>query len=133
VPGALFSLGDAHAAQGDGEVCVTAIETGLRDITVRFDLQSQRDLQAPEFRCGVHAPVWDTTGWFATTGVETDLLTAARAAIRNMIGHLERERGLTREEAYMLCSVVVDLRINEIVNAGSYVVSAMLPDAIFTA
>jgi len=131
VPGARFSLGDAHAAQGDGEVCVTAIETGLRDITVRFDLHKDRPLSAPEFRHGVHAPVWDTTDWFATTGVEDDLLTAARAAVRRMIDHLVAERGLSREDAYILCSVAVDLRINEIVNAGRYVVSANLPEAIF--
>lgn len=131
VEGAHFSLGDAHAAQGDGEVCVTAIETGLRNITLRFELRDDRALDAPEFVHGVHAPVWDTTAWFATTGVESDLLAAARGALRRMITHLVRERGLSPEDAYILCSVAVDLRINEIVNAGTYVVSANLPEAIF--
>jgi acetamidase/formamidase len=128
---ALFSVGDAHAAQGDGEVCITAIETGMTS-TLRFTLRQDFSLASPEFQtAGPLTPKTNTGAWYATTGVEPDLMEATKQAIRNMIAYLGRSRGLTREEAYVLCSVAVDLKISEVVDAPNWVVSAFLPLSIF--
>jgi acetamidase/formamidase len=130
VEGALFSCGDAHAAQGDGEVCVTGIESPMYG-ALRFTLLKDRSIPAPQF----HTP--DAVGplvlgaWYGTTGVGPDLYVGAQEAVRAMIDYLVGEHGLTREEAYVLCSLVVDLRISEIVDAGQYVVSALLPLEVF--
>ena len=88
VSGALVSLGDAHAAQGDGEVAIS--------------------------------------------GVEPDLMEASRAAVRAMIDHLVSERGLSREDAYMLCSLAGDLKVTEVVDAPNWMVGCFMPDAVFT-
>jgi acetamidase/formamidase len=131
-PRALFSCGDAHAAQGDGEVCVTGIECGLEQATLRFTLQKERPLAAPQYT--VPGPLTrrvDDGGWYATTGVGPDLYRGAQDAVRAMIDRLVDEHGLTREDAYVLASLVVDLKISEIVDAGEYVVSALLPLAVF--
>ena len=131
VPGALFSCGDGHAAQGDGEVCITAIECEMT-ATLRFTLHKGREL--PEFQfhtAGPLLPRTNSAGWYATTGHAPDLMEASRNAIRHMIAHLVREHGLTREEAYILCSVAVDLKISEIVDAPNWVVSAFLPLSLF--
>lgn len=129
VEGALFSVGDAHAAQGDGEVCVTAVEMAAR-ITLRFDLQPGRRLAEPVFRTPAAAP-GPGGPWFATTAHGPDLYRAAQQAVRYMIEHLVQERGLSREEAYALASVAVDLRISEVVDAPNWIVSALLPESIF--
>jgi acetamidase/formamidase len=131
VPGALFSGGDGHAAQGDGEVCITAIETDMT-ATLRFSLHKGREL--PEFQFWTAGPLLPRTNgreWFATTGHGPDLMEAARNAVRHMIAWLVREHGLTREEAYILCSVAVDLKLSEVVDAPNWVVSAFLPMALF--
>jgi acetamidase/formamidase len=131
VPGALFSCGDGHAAQGDGEVCITAIETEMT-ATLRFTLHKGREL--PEFQfysAGPLVPRTNTAGWYATTGHGPDLMEAARTAVRHMIDHLGREYGLGREEAYILCSVAVDLKLSEVVDAPNWVVSAFLPLSLF--
>jgi acetamidase/formamidase len=73
----------------------------------------------------------DLGAWYGTTGVGGDLYAAAQDATRAMIDHLTGNYGLSREDAYLLCSLVVDLRISEIVDAGVYIVSALLPEAIF--
>jgi acetamidase/formamidase len=132
VDGALFSVGDAHAAQGDGEVCVTAVEMMSR-VRLRFGLQPQRHLKEPQLRTrGPLSPGTNRGPHFATTAHGPDLFAAAQQAIRYMIEHLVRERGLSREEAYVLSSVAVDLRISEIVDAPNWIVSAFLPEGIFT-
>ncbi len=131
VPGALFSCGDGHAAQGDGEVCITAIECDMT-ATLRFDLIKGQELPEFQYRtAGPLDPRTNTAPWYATTGHGPDLMEAARAAIRHLIAWLVREHGLTREEAYILCSVAADLRISEIVDAPNWVVSALLPLSIF--
>ena len=131
VEGALFSIGDLHFAQGDGEVCGTAIEVAGA-VTVRFTLHEG----GPGFRF----PVFETPGSparrsFATTGIPVDagmdLNAAARAALLAMIDHLERRYGFERAAAYALCSVVVDLRISEVVDVPNPVVSALLPLDVF--
>jgi acetamidase/formamidase len=131
VDGALFSTGDAHAAQGDGEVCVTAVEMSAR-VTARFDLQRGRAQPEPTLRTrGPLAAGTNRGPFFATTAHGPDLFAAAQQAIRYMIDHLVRERGLSPEQAYVLCSVAVDLKISEIVDAPNWIVSAFLPDSIF--
>ena len=131
VDGALFSVGDGHAAQGDGEVCVTAVEMKAR-VTLRFGLQSGRRLAEPQLRTsGPLARGTNTSPHFATTAHSPDLFAAAQQATRYMIEHLVRERGLSREEAYILSSVAVDLRISEIVDAPNWIVSAFLPEGVF--
>jgi acetamidase/formamidase len=127
VDGALLSVGDAHAAQGDGEVCVSAVEMSAR-VTLRVDLRRGRSLREPQFR----TPGQPARGAeFATTAHGPDLFAASRQAVRYLIEHMAAERGLTREEAYVVASVAADLRISEIVDAPNWIVSAFLPEAIF--
>ena len=131
VEGALFSVGDAHAAQGDGEVCITAAEMSAT-VTLNIDLAQQRSLAEPQMRAA--GPLSAATGqgpFFATTAQGPDLYASSQRAIRYMIEHLVAERGLSREEAYILCSVTVDLKITEIVDAPNWMVSAFLPECVF--
>ncbi len=121
--GALFSVGDVHAAQGDGEVCGTGIECGGA-VTLRFDLRRDRRLTAPEYRVPALPPPGPRYG---TTGVAPDLMEATRAAVRGMIAYLRAEHDLSFADAYILCSVAVDLTISEVVDAPNWVVSALLP------
>jgi acetamidase/formamidase len=129
--GALYSMGDGHAAQGDGEVCGTAIETPMR-ATVRLTVRKDIQVQEPQFLTG--GPLTarsNTASYYATDGIGPDLMEAARNAIRHMIDYLQRTYGLTRPDAYMLCSVMVDLKVCEIVDAPHWVISAFLPQSIF--
>ena len=145
VPGALFSTGDGHFAQGDGEVCVTAVEMGATPV-IRFKLHKglaeRRSFNTPVF----HRETYFTSPEMAAperfTGVmgmpftddgEIDaenLTLACRNAVRNMMALLE-ERGFSANQAYVICSVAVDLRISNVVDVPNYVVTAMLPEAIF--
>jgi acetamidase/formamidase len=131
VEGALFSCGDAHAAQGDGEVCVTGIEAPMY-AALRFTLQKGRKIPAPQFvTAGGLLPKVNHAGFYATTGVGPDLYRGAQDALRAMIDYLGETYRLSAEEAYVLASLVVDLKISEVVDAGVYVVSAFLPLAVF--
>ena len=130
---ALFSCGDAHAAQGDGEVCVTGLECPLY-AALRFTLQKGRRIPAPQFvTAGPLTPRVDGAGFYGTTGVGPDLYAAAQDAVRAMIAHLSETYGLSRGDAYVLSSLCVDLKISEIVDAGQYIVSALVPLAVFRA
>lgn len=131
VPGALFSAGDTHLAQGDGEVCGTAVESQL-DMKVRIGLEKGYRIPAPQFSVGSPLRGKEAdAGYFATTGVGPDLFAAAQDAVRAMIEHLGREYGLEADLAYMLCSVAVDLKISEMVDQPNWVVSAYLPRGVF--
>jgi acetamidase/formamidase len=133
VDGALFSTGDAHAAQGDGEVCVTGLESPMYG-AFRFTLHKDRPIPAPQYLTGGPlAPRVADGPWYGTTGVGPDLFVGAQEAVRAMVDHIASEYGLSPEDAYLLCSLCVDLRISEIVDAGQYVVSALLPLKIFGA
>jgi acetamidase/formamidase len=130
-PGALLSVGDAHAAQGDGEVCITAIEMAAT-VTLRVDLDKGRALKAPQFRtAGPLCQATNRARHFATMAHGPDLFANAQQAVRYMIERLCAERGLSREEAYVLCSVCVDLKISQIVDAPNWTVSAFLPEIVF--
>jgi formamidase len=132
VPGALFSIGDLHFAQGDGEVCGTAIEV-VGAVTVRFALH-EGTRSRPRFP-SYETPARPGRRSFATTGISVDagmdLNVAARAALLEMIHHLERTYGFERPAAYAFCSVAVDLRISEVVDVPNPVVSALLPLDVF--
>ncbi|MFA5569024.1 MAG: acetamidase/formamidase family protein [Trueperaceae bacterium] len=131
VPGALLSIGDTHAAQGDGEVCGTAVETAMT-VRVRVNLRKGAGYTNPRYEVTAAAagePM--PKGFYATTGVAPDLLDATKDAIRAMIDHLGKEYGLEPNLAYALCSVAVRLRISEVVDMPNWVVSAVLPRHIF--
>lgn len=132
VPGALFSVGDTHAAQGDGEVCGTAIESPMA-VTVQFGLLKGANLSAPQFETpGPVTRHLDDKGYYVTTGVGPDLMAAGRDAVTAMIEHLGRRYGLAPEDAYLLSSVACDLRISEIVDLPNWVVSFYLPLELFS-
>ena len=139
VPGALFSIGDLHFAQGDGETGGTGIEMAGTAI-VRFGLQKQPDWRPtyPAFQ----APPEPQREWFATTGISVtpsgrneslDLNIAARAAVDEMIDYLRATHGLNPQQAAVLISVAVDLRLSEIVDVPNPLVSALLPLDVFEA
>jgi acetamidase/formamidase len=129
---ALFSCGDAHGCQGDGEVCVTGLEAPMY-ATLRFTLHKGRSIPSPQFHTpGPLTPRVDSAPFYGTTGVGGDLYVASQDAIRAMVDHIASTYELGREDAYLLCSLAVDLKISEIVDAGQYIVSALLPEAIFT-
>jgi acetamidase/formamidase len=131
VAGALFSVGDTHAAQGDGEVCGTAIESPMR-VALQFDLLKREPLAYPRFRTlGPVTRHLDAKGYDATTGIAPDLMQAARAAVRSMIDLLGRRHGMPAVDAYLLCSVCGDLRISEIVDVPNWTVSFYVPRIVF--
>ena len=130
-PGGRFSIGDGHAAQGDGEVCGTAIETPMR-ARVRLTARPDLHLGAPEFLTAPGASAETPVGRrYATDGIGPDLLGAGRDAVRRMIDWLGREHAVAALDAYLLCSVAIDLRISEIVDMPNYVVTAHCPLSIF--
>ena len=104
--GALFSAGDGHGVQGDGEVCITALETGL---TGTFRLTVRKDL-------GFARPFAESETHLISIGLNEDLDEAARIAVREMIDHICRRTSLTREQAYMLCSLQGNLRVTQTVD-----------------
>ena len=130
VPGALFSIGDLHFSQGDGEVCGTAIEVAGA-VTVRLNVLESTERRFPAYE----TPARPGRRSFGTMGIPVDdgmdLNAAARAALVEMIDHLEATYGFERPAAYALCSVVVDLRISEVVDVPNPVVSALLPLDVF--
>lgn len=138
VDGARFSVGDGHMAQGDGEVCVTGIETSMA-VTLSFRVIKNTIIESPR----AIVPAADPTqigltqemlaqGYYLTTGIGPDLMDNARKAVREMIDWLVTEQGLSIHEAYALCSVAGDLKINEAVDTPNWVVSMTLPRGIFT-
>jgi acetamidase/formamidase len=132
VPGALFSIGDTHAAQGDGEVCGTAIESPM-NLTLTLDLIKQTPLETPRFTTpGPVTRHLDGAGYEVTTGIGPDLMTAAQESVMRMVDLLTAEHGLSAVDAYMLCSVCADLRISEIVDMPNWVVSFYFPRIVFS-
>jgi acetamidase/formamidase len=129
VQGALFSCGDCHSAQGDGEVNGTGIETPMT-VTLRFGLRKAKRL--PEVRFWAPPTASGKEGSFVTTAHGPDLFACAQQAVRYMLDHLTEQHHLTREQAYCLCGAAVDLRISEIVNEPNWIVSAHLPLSIFS-
>jgi len=145
-PGALFSIGDAHFAQGDGECCGTAIEmcaTFHLEFQVHKGLATKRNMREVQFaRDDYYGPaeLIAPRRFYATTGMSIesdgtnrseDATLAARNALLNMIDYLGHERGLSRQQAYALASVAVDLKLSQVVDVPNFVVTAFLPLDIF--
>ena len=145
-PGALFSVGDAHFAQGDGESCGTAVEMAatcycsfmvLKGMAAKHnirDIQFYREDYFTTPEMAVPKRFFATTGQsYTREGVahSEDATLAARNALLNMIDHLVDERGYTRQQAYAICSVAVDLKVSELVDVPNFLVSAFLPLDIF--
>jgi acetamidase/formamidase len=131
VEDAMFSIGDLHCAQGDGEVCGTAIETA-GNVTLGFTLHRSFSLAFPMYDvAGQLVRTSTERGYHGTTGIGPDLFEAARDAVRGMIAYLGRTRDLAPLEAYALCSVAGDLKISEIVDMPNFVVSFLLPNSLF--
>jgi len=121
VEGGLFSIGDTHAAQGDGEVSGTAIEASMR-VRYRIDLiQGGHPIQEPQY---------ETDHYYAVTGFATTIDEAARKATGYMIEYLTTVHGLAPEEAYVLCSLAGDLKISEVVDAPHVLVSMHMPKSV---
>jgi len=121
VKGALFSAGDAHAAQGDGEVNITAIETAMKEAVLQFIVRQDMKLERPMAETDTH--------WI-TMGFHQDLNEAVKIALRDAIQFISKTKGLTLEDAYSLSSLAVDLRITQIVD-GNKGTHAMIPKIIF--
>lgn len=129
--GALFSTADCHAAQGDGEVCVTGIEAPMF-VTARFTVRTDMDIEQPQLETsGPFTATGHDEPMYATTGISDDLMDATKKATSHMIDHLHENRDLTRGEAYILCSAAMDLKISEVVDAPNWTVTAFIPDSIF--
>lgn len=118
--GALFSAGDGHGAQGDGECDQTAIETALTG-TFRLNVRKDLSLKLPQAETPTH---------YITMGFDPDLDDAVKMALREAIAYLAGTRGMSREQAYSLCSNAVDIRITQLVN-GYRGAHCMIPKAIF--
>jgi acetamidase/formamidase len=114
VKGALFSIGDTHAAQGMGEVCGTAIETPMRIVYEVNVIKGKRNIQEPEY---------ESKDYYAVTAFASTLDDAAKKATQYMINYLVKEHGLERNEAYVLCSLAGDLKIAEVVDVPHVLVS----------
>jgi acetamidase/formamidase len=136
--GAKFSAGDGHMAQGDGEVCVTAIET-LMSVTCSFRVLKNTVISSPR----AIIPAADPSelaltkdmlamGYYHTTGVGPDVMENAKNAVRDMIDWLVRDQGLSLHEAYAICSVAGDLKISEVVDIPNWIVSMTVPRGIFS-
>jgi len=122
-PGALFSAGDAHAAQGDGEVCINGIECPA-DVTLRIHLRKRRAISGPLVEtASAEAP---SPAWIVVESA-TDALQAAKAATIRMIDLLVEALGIPPVHAYLLCSVAMNLRLSQVVNEPIVTVSAALP------
>jgi len=119
-PGALLSVGDGHAMQGDGEVTLTALETSLRG-TIQVTVRKGKRLNWPRAETPAH---------YIAMGLHTDLDEAARLATREMVEFLVTEKGMNRDEAYILCSLAADLHVTQLVD-GTKGVHAMIAKSIF--
>lgn len=131
VEGALFATGDCHAAQGQGEVSGTGIEAPMT-VTMRFDLR--KDLNLTEIQLQRPAPSTRLAakGYHITTAHGPDLMTNAQNTVRYMVDWLVTNHGLTRSQAYVLCGAAGDLVVGEIVDAPNWIMSMLMPLAIFT-
>jgi acetamidase/formamidase len=128
-PGALFSAGDAHAAQGDGEVCINGIECPA-EVTLRFHVHRHQPLSGPLIESAEsRSPDAPADAWIVVES-DPDAMQAARRATERMIDLLVARWSLTPIHAYLLCSVTMKLRISQVVNEPMITVSAALPKCV---
>jgi acetamidase/formamidase len=121
VKGALFSIGDTHAVQGLGEVVGTAVECDMR---IRFRLSVIKDKKITE-------PEYESKDFYATTGFGTTIDEAAKKATRYMVEHISSTYDISWEDAYMLCSLIGDLKIAEVVDLPHMLVTMHIPKSVF--
>jgi acetamidase/formamidase len=119
--GALFSVGDGHGVQGDGEVCICALETGL---TGTFRLTVRKDLS-------LAGPFAESPTHLISIGIDEDLDDAAKHAVREMVRELCQRTNLSRNQAYMLCSLIGDLKVTQLVDVNKGV-HMMLPKTAYS-
>jgi len=158
IDGCGFFVGDVHYAQGDGEVSGTAIEMGaVVTVTTEIRKGAGADITGPEVEGGAQIKAIEPSKFYQTIGlplkgvdeippshaylggekigplenVSEDLTIAARDALKRMIAYIQREHGLTAEQAYILASVAVDLRVGQVVDVPNYVVTAVLNEDVF--
>ena len=129
IRGALFSCGDAHAAQGDGEVCINGIECPL-DVTLRFNLHKQQPLSGPLVEASESVAPDSTADAWVVVETGTDLADAARAATSRMVDLLVSRWGFSEVHAYILCSVALRLRLSQVVNEPVHTISAAISKQI---
>ena len=128
-PGALFSAGDAHAAQGDGEVCINGIECPA-EVSLRFRIHHQQPLSGPLIESAEsRTPDAPQDAWIVVES-DTDAMQAARAATLRLIELLIGRWSFTPVHAYLLCSVAMKLRISQVVNEPMITVSAAMPKCV---
>jgi acetamidase/formamidase len=127
--GALFSAGDAHAAQGDGEVCINGIECPA-DVSLRFKLHKQRSLAGPLVDAAKPVGDRDSKGAWIVVESGVDAMAAARAATSRMVDLLVAEWGFSPVHAYLLCSVAMDLRLAQVVNRPMITVAASIAKSV---
>jgi acetamidase/formamidase len=119
-PGALLSIGDGHAAEGDGEVCLSAIESSLKG-EIQVIVHKGKSLKWPRAETPTH---------YMTMGLDPDLNIAAKMATREMLDWMVEMKGLKREDAYLIASAAMDLTVTQVVD-GTKGIHAMLPKSIF--
>ena len=127
-PGALFSVGDAHAAQGDGEVCINGIECPV-DATLRFHLHKRRPLKGPIVESSPRVKQDLENAWIIIES-GTDATVAAQVATSRMIDLLVERWGFRDVHAYLLCSVALHLKLSQVVNEPMFTVSASIPKSV---
>ena len=134
VKGGMFSAGDCHGAQGDGEVCVTGIECPMT-FSLRFNVAKGGSLRPWSYHFLTPAtplrPRSDAAGYHAVCALGPDLMANAQNAVRDTIAWLGADHGLRREDAYVLCSLAGDLRISQIVDQPNFGVSSYMPLSVF--
>lgn len=131
-PGAGVLVGDCHAAQGDGEVCINGMEAPM-DVTLTFKLHKQKPLEGPYalFPGGFTPPRYLTKPWHLFIESDADAREACKRVVRRAIAHITARLGVTPELAYTLCSVVLDLKVSQLVNVPTTTITGYLPEAIF--
>ena len=131
VPGALLSVGDPHAAQGEGEVCGTGVESPI-DVIAQIDLIKGAAPSAPRFvTSGSTTDHLSAAGYEVTTGIGPDLLENARAALRRMVALVSEQQNLSPIDVYLLCSVCADMRLSQVVDEPNWIVSCYFPRIVF--
>jgi acetamidase/formamidase len=128
-PGALFSCGDGHAAQGDGEVCINGIECAL-DVTLRFNLHKREPLSSPIVEASEQVARDSSADAWIVVETGTDLTATARAATDRMVDLLVSRWRFTAVHAYILCSVALRLRLSQVVNEPVFTVSGAISKQI---
>lgn len=131
-PGALFSTGDVHAVQGNGEVCINGIETPA-DVTLRFRVRRDFQLTAPMAETPAASPARSAAGEWLMIEADENPLAAAAAATSRMIDFISARWGIAPENAYILCSATMSLRLSQVVNRPMITVTAALPKDILPA